>query len=238
MRALLGGFFLLGTAVAEPIPDATSAIHWIQQNGNALIAVPFPVVIESATGQKVFAIDPATDFAWLETLSRVLDRSLVRLNEPNHPIHRVGRINEASRFIEDELIAELTTEPGWQAESAPTSSGARQRSGYPDIRLRLPDGRIVYLDPKLMTSENRASTLRTFYYEPQTETNKVNDDAVHLLIGVQHEGEIGTDLRLTRWELVDLSRVRLELKPEFQTGNRELYRDATIIRRSPTVTPH
>jgi len=234
MRGLVCGLLGMGVALAEPASDPAAAIHWLQQNGRALVELPFPLVIESATGKKVFPIRPETDREWLDALGRALDRSLARLNEPAHPIHRVGRINEASRFVEDEIIAELSAEPGWRAESAPTATGARQRSGYPDIRLRLPDGRTVYLDPKLMAAENRASTLRTFYYEPRTETTKVNDDAVHLLIGVQHEGETGANLRLAKWEIVDLSRVRLELKPEFQTGNRELYRDETVIRRSAT----
>lgn len=234
MKAFLLAVWVIGTAWGQSAEDSVKAIRWLQDNRGALAELPFPLLIESATGHRVIPIQPEDD-RWLEPLSRALDRTLVRLNDPLHPIHRVARINEASHFVEDELMIELSAEPGWRAQPAPTATGARQRSGYPDIRLQLPDGRIVYLDPKLMTVENRASTLRTFYYEPKTETGKVNADAVHLLIGIQHHGESGGELRLEKWELVDLSRIRLELKPEFQTSNRELYRDETVIRHSSGI---
>ncbi len=115
------------------------------------------------------------------------------------------------------------------------ASGEEQRSGYPDMRLVLPDGSIVFLDPKLFAADSRTSTLRTFYYEPKTLTNKVHDDARHLLVGISHNGKSGADLRLLGWELVDVSRLRVQLKAEFQASNKDIYReDATVARsRAP-----
>ena len=94
------------------------------------------------------------------------------------------------------------------------------------------NGDIVYLDPKLFSEDSRASSLRTFYYEPRTATNKIRDDARHLLVGIRHNQKPGPDLRLVAWELVDVSRLRVELKAEFQAANREMYRPENIVGRS------
>jgi len=154
MKKLLFGFCCLGVAAAEPAPDPAAAIHWVQQNGAALVELPFPLVIESATGKKVFPVNLQTDQAWLETLGRVLDRSLVRLNEPNHPIHRVARINEASRFIEDEIRRQVNLLPGWKCTIPPTAGGRELRSGYPELRAVSDTGVAMYLDPKLYAAES------------------------------------------------------------------------------------
>lgn len=237
MRLLLTFLATLTFANAQEVATTPEAIRWLLRNEKTLTDVPLPVVIEAATGQRVIPLDAAADQPAVQQISNALDRTLAILNDPGNPIHQVGRINEASRFIEDTLMLELNREPGWQAGSPPTKTGEIQRSGYPDIRLLLPNGRVFYLDPKLMTTDNRASSLRTFYYEPKTDTNKVNADAVHLLVGIHHNGKLGADLRLEAWELVDLSKISLQLKPEFQASNRDVYRPESVIRSSTKNLP-
>ena len=73
------------------------------------------------------------------------------------------------------------------------------------------------------------SSLRTFYFTPQTETNKVLHDANHLLVGIEHDGNTGK-WRYLRWHLVDLSGFKVRLKAEFQASNEDLYRPELIIR--------
>jgi hypothetical protein len=96
----------------------------------------------------------------------------------------------------------------------------------------LEDGSVVYLDPKLHAADSRGSSLRTFYYEPKTTTGKVHDDARHLLIGVQHNEGQGGQLRFEGWEIVDVSKIKVRLKAEFQASNKDMYRDETIILQS------
>jgi hypothetical protein len=155
------------------------------------------------------------------------------MNDPTHPIHTVGRINEASRFIEDQLMAECNKEPGWSCGIPRTSAGEEQRSGYPDLRLVLEDKSVVYLDPKLFARGSKTSTLRTFYYEPKSTTSKVQDDARHLLVGVQHNGGEEGKIRFEEWDLVDISKIKVQLKAEFQASNKDLYRGDTILLKSP-----
>lgn len=194
--------------------------------------VRFAEVIRAATGKRVIPIDPVRDRKILERLSSALDTALERLNAKDHPIHKIGRINEASALIEKEIRAQLNAVPGWKCAMPKTKSGRDQHSGYPDLRLVLENGEVIYLDPKLMAPENRQSTLRTFYYEPKEDTGKVNDDARHLLVGVTHNDRIGDGLRLERWELVDLSGLVVRLKAEFQASNRDVYRDEAVVARS------
>jgi hypothetical protein len=100
-----------------------------------------------------------------------------------------------------------------------TAAGHAQRSGYPDIRLvDKATGRVFHLDPKLHAKGSRRSSLRTFYFTPKRGTNRVNDDAYHLVVGIEHE-KTGAKERFTRWELIDLSTFRVRLKAEFEGGN-------------------
>ena len=81
---------------------------------------------------------------------------------------------------------------------------------------------MAYLDPKLVEAKSLDSTLRTFYYELKHETLKINDDAIHLLCGIEHDGNEGA-WTFTRFHLIDLSKLRVRLKAEFQASNADIY---------------
>lgn len=216
----------------EKKSDAAEFIGWLLQEDRDLQGIDFSEVLAATSGKKIIPVDPSADKAWLDKLAAILDRTLAKLNEPTHPIHSAGRINEASRFIEDELLRECAAIEGWSCGIPKTAAGEEQRSGYPDLRLVLGDGSVVYLDPKLYADGSRESSLRTFYYEPKTTTGKVLDDARHLLVGVHHNEGRGGQLRFEGWDLVDVSKIKVRLKAEFQASNRDLYRDGTIVLQS------
>ena len=71
--------------------------------------------------------------------------------------------------------------------------------------------------------------MRTFYFTPRKETNKILDDAHHLLVGFAHDGRHKDLWKFTGWELVDLSRFKVRLKAEFQGSNRDLYQEESIV---------
>jgi hypothetical protein len=98
-----------------------------------------------------------------------------------------------------------------------------------------PTGRVCYLDPKLYERGSRESSFRTFYFEPKQETNKVNDDAHHFIVGIEHdrsEGQ-GRGWKFVRWELVDLTHFRVRLKAEFEGSNRDMYRPEAVVGSGP-----
>lgn len=223
---LLSGWVSPSVRAADSA-DACELVRWVLKDEQDLKGIPFPDVVLAATGKKVIPVDPEKDAVWLARIGRALDRTLNALNEPDGKIHDTARVNEASRHVEDRLLAELNNEPGWKCSIPKNANGEDQRSGYPDLRLTMENGEVVYLDPKLYDSPT--STLRTFYYEPKTSTNKIRDDARHLLVAIRHSGKSGNDLRLLSWKLVDVSKIPVRLKAEFQASNSDMYRKENIV---------
>jgi hypothetical protein len=234
---VIGAVTWLGVCGAEPEgEDVDSLIPWLLDHRAELVGVPFGEVIKATTGHRIIAVDEEKDREILETLGEAIGVAEQRLNRVGHPIHGVGRVNEASRHIEDELREVIGGIEGWSCGVPTTVAGKEQRSGYPDLRIVTPDGRVVFLDPKLFRAGSRESSLRTFYFEPRSATSKVREDAVHLLVGFQHNGERGTDFRLLGWEIVDLSRLQVRLKAEFQASNRDIYVPAAVVGKSESLT--
>src|SRR5439155_8964083 len=108
-------------------------------------------------------------------------------NAPDSAIQNVSRINEVSSHFEDCLRELLKDTPGLSCDFPRTAEGHVQRSGYPDLRIvDIASERVFYLDPKLYVVGSRDSSFRAFYFEPKMNTNKVRDDALHLVVGFEH----------------------------------------------------
>ena len=194
--------------------------------------MPFSDVVAATSGKKILPIDRQKDAALLAQIGVAMDTVLTRMNAEDSPVKTAGRINEASHFFEDAMLEELNKLPGAKCSFPLTADGRVQRSGYPDLQLELNDGRILYLDPKLFAQGSRRSTFRTFYFEPRSGTNKVNRDACHLIVGIEHD--FAATGRFLSWELVDLSAFQVQLKAEFQGSNRDLYREEAVVARGET----
>ena len=152
---------------------------------------------------------------------------------PNSIVQQQRRINEVSSYFESAFKQELNAVPGFVCDFPKTSVEHVQRSGYPDLRLEdKTTGRVLYLDPKLYERGSRESSFRTFYFEPKVATNKVRDDAVHLIVGFEHEPKSEGRWKFTRWDLVDLAHFKVKLKAEFQGSNHDLYRPEAIVATS------
>ncbi len=218
-------------APADDAPPYRQLISSLRAADDALEDVPFQEVIEAATGRRILPVDPESspDSEIIEALRETLGVVLSRLNSPESPTRGLRRINEASRFVEDMLVELLSARPGFTCSFPPNAEGGLQRSGYPDLRLvHEASGRVAYIDPKLFEQSGKESSLRTFYFQPRTRTNKILEDAHHLLVGIAHDGN-DPDWKFLNWHLVDLSGFRIGLKAEFQASNRDLYRPELII---------
>lgn len=218
-------------AFAEEKPSPVKAlIPWLLDADEKLEGIPFADVISATSGKRVVPIDrnEKETARIIASIGKALDTVLVKMNAPDSPIKNGGRVNEMSSHFEDALRTALNSIEGFSCEVPRTTAGAKQRSGYPDLRLvDKATGRILYLDPKLYAKGSRGSSLRTFYFTPRRETNKVNDDANHLIVAFEHDK--GT---FAHWELVDLSSFKVKLKAEFEGSNRDLYRDDATIAKS------
>ena len=227
----------------EPAPSPASStesaaatfIPWLLEGKEELTAMPLRDVIFYATGKKVRALDreDETDQRVLKQISEALDEVLKRMNAPDSPVQTVARINEVSGPFEEMIRELLDAAPGLSCDFPTTAADRVQRSGYPDLRLVDEASlRIYYMDPKLYAAGSRDSSFRTFYFEPKVETNKVRDDAVHLILGFEHEKRKGGSWEFTRWSVVDLAEFKVRLKAEFQGSNRDMYRPDAILATS------
>jgi len=244
-------------AQSSPAPAGTvdQLIPWLLDEDRQLSGVPFSKVIFDTTGKKVLPFDPSNpiDRRVAKAISAACDDTMKRLNVPNSAIQNIDRINEVSSHFEDTLRELLNTTSGLCCDFPLTAEGKVQRSGYPDLRIvDLQSKRVFYLDPKLYAAGSGDSSFRAFYFEPRKATNKVSDEAVHFVVGFEHQpravaaslsrGASDEDFnpaperrghsgmwKFTRWDLVDLSRFRVKLKAEFQGSNRDMYRPEAIV---------
>ena len=236
-RASLLVWLLIVPAITETIfaeekePAVRQLIPWLLDEDASLKGILFSDVISATSGKRVIPVDPKDkDTARiLSAIGKILDETLAQMNGSESPAKKQKRVNEMSKYFEDAIAARLKAAPGFECDFPKTAAGRIQRSGYPDIRLvDKATGRILYLDPKLYAKSSRRSSLRTFYFTPKRETNKVNDDAHHLIVGIEHE-KTGAEVSFTRWELIDLSGFRVRLKAEFEGSNADMYREDAVV---------
>ena len=226
-------------AQTSPVPKAAvdQLIPWLLDEDQQLHGVSFSEVIFDTTGKKVLPFDTndAVDQRVAKAISAACNETIKRLNAPDSAIQNVDRINEVSSHFEDTLQELINSTPGLRCDFPLTGEGKLQRSGYPDLRIRdVESKRVFYLDPKLYAAGSRDSSFRAFYFEPKKATNKVRDDAVHFVVGFEHETREKNGVwKFTRWDLVDLSRFTVNLKAEFQGSNRDMYRQEAIVASGP-----
>jgi hypothetical protein len=228
---------LLSLRAEDAAPSGVQVlIPWLLKEDSSLKGIAFADVIAATSGKKIFPFDPkdADDRRILAKIGAVMDDVLKKMNAPDSEVKHTKRINEASSHFENVMQASLNAVPDFSCDFPRTASGHILRSGYPDLRLvDKATGRVVYLDPKLYAAGSKDSSFRTFYFEPKRETNKVNDDARHLIVGIEHGRDADGGWTFTHWELVDISHFRVRLKAEFEGGNRDMYKPEAVVGAGP-----
>jgi hypothetical protein len=229
---LILAVLLVGAFADDKPPVVQTLIPWLLDESESLKGIPFSEVNAATSGKRVLPIDRADKETQriLAAIGESLDEVLRRMNALDSPVRDARRVNEMSSHFEKALREALNARSGFSCSTPKTKSGRTQRSGYPDLRLvDTATKRVFYLDPKLFAAGSKSSSLRTFYFEPKRTTNKVNDDAVHLIAGIEHQRDQGGAIRFTRWELIDLANFRVKLKAEFEGSNADLYRPEAVV---------
>lgn len=133
---------------------------------------------------------------------------------------RGNRINDVGKRIEIAFLEELKK----------TSLGVEllSMSGYPDMKIMQSNNRITYLESKAV-SKGWDSTFRSFYYSTG---KKINSNGRHLLISWDLREEANKYWDVIGWKLLDLSNLKLKIKIEFNSSNRELYQEDSILATS------
>jgi hypothetical protein len=234
VRRIVLIFFL--TAVAafaeEKASPVRTLIPWLLDESESLKGIPFSEVIAATSGKRVLPVDRSNKEVRriLSEIGASLDVVLAAMNAPDSPARKAKRVNEMSIYFENALRETLNARSGFSCTIPKTESGRTQRSGYPDLRLiDKTTNQVFYVDPKILAAGSKSSSLRTFYFEPKRATNKVNDDAVHLIVGIEHARDKDGTIHFTRWELIDLANFRVKLKAEFEGSNADLYRPEAVV---------
>lgn len=189
----------------------------------------FATVITACSGRKVMPLTNEPSHQRISAaISKALTLTLNELNQPDSPVRQIPRINEVSKLFEDGIRKHLNEIDGFSCTVPVTRAGDQQHAGYPDLRILDEESKqVFYLDPKLVEKGSLESSFRTFYFEPKNETLKITEDAVHLLVGIEHDGKDG-EWTFSGWRLVDLSKLKVRLKAEFQASNADVYQKAEL----------
>jgi len=201
---------------------------------SAFEGVSFPVIVESSTGYKVLSIDKESDADLIEDLSTIariitnryyktpITRDTYRLVIGKKP--KAFRPNEVGRILEYEIY---NTHRRFKVIS---KIQPLKQVGYPDVKIIERTGRISFVDIKATTRPDVGSP-RDFYYSTKEKTlEKINSDGFHLLLGfIIRETEPEKFITIG-WKLVDLSKIKVSIKAEFNADNLEIYKPEAIIK--------
>lgn len=171
--------------------------------------ISFANIIEKTTGCKVFVLEDD------EIVTELYDASKKVLNEVQDLDYSSKRPNEISNDLDRRLREKL-------GGKMPKGKFA----GYPDIIIERKK-KNFYIEVKLASINQLGSRLRSFYYEP-VKVAKVDKDAFHILIGFLHQNK-----RILGFKLVDLSKINVSLKNEFNANNVEIYKKEAILLEYP-----
>ncbi|MDD4050046.1 MAG: hypothetical protein PHX47_03500 [Candidatus ainarchaeum sp.] len=100
--------------------------------------------------------------------------------------------------------------------------------GYPDLKI-ITTKKTIFVEVKA-TSKPDIGSPRDFYYTAGANSDKkINIDAHHLLIGFITKEEEKNKFHIIGYKIVDVSKIKVSLKPEFNTDNKGIYNKETVI---------
>ncbi len=188
--------------------------------------IPFELVIKSLWGVSVekFDLDIEENRQNLELIVQAMVNACKYVQKK--PIER-SRPNEVGNDMEPFVITALANQ-NLRASSPKTKAGKGKSTGYPDVKIET-DAISIYLEVKTFASANHDTTQRSFYLSPAKDP-KVSDDGYHLLVGFEIERR-GNLYIPVGFEIVDLYGLDCDMKAEFNSDNKRLYKEDRVIAR-------
>lgn len=193
--------------------------------------VSFAQVIRAMCGHEVIPLDknlPA-DVALITKLNAAIRLCALELAEL--PIRR-PRPNEVGNDVEAYVMRAIP-KVNLRAFRPTSKTGMGQATGYPDILMQDDEDRYTYLECKIFSHGAPPTTMRSFYLSP-SESPKVSRDARHLLLAFGMEatavpGSRDSSYLPRSYKLVDLHDLACNVKYEFNSDNRNLYKMSMIL---------
>lgn len=185
--------------------------------------VYFRDVIKAATGNEVLKLTLG-NMADLAPLKARFTNDLSRISDVVKKEYN-GRANELSNYMEQVVSKEINTLPSFKTSRPEVNGKGKQAGGYPDLIVHVKDWDF-YLEVKTFQTKTKDSSLRTFYYKPGV-NSKVTRTCSHILIAFEVEskgGENRSPFILKNVKILDLYTLKVNLKPEFNASNVDVYR--------------
>jgi len=228
LTACLGGVLQAQEPLVMPAqgdPDTNLVINLLGQNLSTR-TFSFTTVLEASSGKKVLPLNgDAAHQRVTGAIGKALSSILSEAEKLDSPLRKLRDTGEVTKTLLESIHKLLDETNGIRCDLPPNRSGAQQAWGYPGLRVTDEESKIVfYLEPKLVRKDSEDGNLA---FEPNNETLKVTDDAVHLLVGIEHNGKEG-DWTFAGWRLVDLSKTKVKLKATFQASNADVYQKTEL----------
>lgn len=185
------------------------------------IEFSIPDLISATTQYKVEALDKSNTSDMM-VFAKIIEtaKQFVAHRQRTKSRFEGNRSNDVGKQIEEAFFEELKK----------TSLGVKLlgEAGYPDMKIIGPDNRVTYLESKAV-SKDWDSSFRSFYY---SNGKKIESDGRHLLIAWKIEETRDKIWSVTGWKLLDLANLKVKIKLEFNTSNKKMYTESSILSSS------
>ena len=145
-------------------------------------------------------------------LAKILDKNNVGIWASETKM----RPNEFGNHMEDVMKYSLEN-----LEDYPGISVIHYSKGYPDLAIQRNGKTLFYLEIKTLNQNSMNSSFRSFYFSLD-ENAHIDTDAPHYLVGFKTDG---SNNLTGDYEVLDLYNMRVNLKKEFNTSNKEMYKE-------------
>jgi len=202
----------------------------IAQMLKPLKGISLSMVIEGLSGNKIIPFDGQNNdnLILLNKLRTVAEQAAGSVNSTGIKRPRPNEVgNDIEPFVKNALKA-----LGFSASTPKTTHGNHKSTGYPDIEFIDHVGRTHYLECKTFNIKNVSTTQRSFYLSPSDDF-KVTKDAFHFLLSYEIDvfSTEGANkiYKCKSWKLINLEKLEVDVKYEFNSDNERLYSSDTIL---------
>ncbi|HHW58721.1 MAG: hypothetical protein WBH58_08075 [Bacteroidales bacterium] len=194
--------------------------------------IPFKIVLKAISECELIPFDKNNPKD-KQLLDDLIKAATIATNNAYEKGIFTRRENEVGNHIEPFVIDALN-QIGLVASRPKTKEGKKKATGYPDIFLEDRNGRPNYIECKTYNERNYQTTQRSFYFSPAERTAdfKVIHDARHLVISFKIEKSERDGQMVffpVYWKIFSLDSLIGQIKHEFNSTNKQLYRDEALL---------
>lgn len=195
----------------------------IKQMLKPLKQIPFNLVIEAISNEKVIKFDPYNleHKKALNLLKKVAFKAGKEIN--NDGILR-RRANEVGNDIE-KFVKSAFDFYSIKSENPKAKNGTKKSAGYPDLVFYF-ENKPYYLECKTYNLNELNSSLRSFYLSPSSNF-KIIHSTIHFLLSFQiylfDKFENKNIYKCKSFKILSLENLHLDVKYEFNSNNKRLY---------------